>query len=73
MEVWQSYVSGPRWANVKKALYEGSAYYGLSLTIKDHDKGWIREAIYFEVSGSPANVALFRDQLISSLQEYNKR
>lgn len=71
-ETYESYISGPKWGNLKQALWESTRYYGLKLKILDTDRGWLRETIYFEVTGSSKSLQDFSNHLTEAVKENNK-
>lgn len=68
----KSYVQGPKWAGAKELLFALSIRYHVELTILDHDKGWIRETIYFKIDGFESDINTFMAHLNASLEEYNR-
>lgn len=70
---YTSYISAPRWSNVKRGLYALAHEFCLDFNITDHDKGWIRETIYFEVEGEEKDVEEFEKYLNTIVKQHNRR
>jgi hypothetical protein len=51
MATFKTYIAGPRWAGLKKFLYDLATMTNVELTILDQDKGWVRETVYFKIDG----------------------
>lgn len=64
-------VISPKRAHLKRALLEGAAKYRLGMRILDYDKGWWREAIYFELEGTAQNIQLFNTELSEITDRWN--
>lgn len=71
MAEYQSYMEAPRWAGFKQYLWDLSSAFKLKLTIIDHDKGWIRETIYWKWSGEKKNITNALNQLRFDVRSWN--
>lgn len=71
--IYKSYFSAPRWSNVKKGLWGLANECGLDFKVIGHDKGWIRETIYFEVEGDDKSVEEFAECLNAAVKRHNKK
>lgn len=69
----KSYVEGPRTSGLKKLLWQCAIYFDVELRIIDHDKGWFRETIYFEMTGTPRALMNMEQAIAQSIAEYNAR
>lgn len=70
--VFSSYCEAPRWARTRQFLVEASARAGVELDVSKHEKGLIRETIYFTVRGASENIVRFKRLLSSAAQEYRR-
>lgn len=69
---YTAHLEAPRWAGTRQFLVETSARTGVELDISKHEKGLIRETIYFTVRGASEKVAHFERLLSSAAQEYQR-
>ena len=65
----ESYLSAPRWAGACKFLHDLAWACSLELSITHHDKGFIRETIYYTVRGEEDRLKLFKKQFNETMEE----
>lgn len=70
---YTSYLEAPRWAGTRQFLVEASARAGVELDVSKHEKGLIRETIYFTVRGANENIAHFKLLLAAAVEEYQRQ
>ena len=70
---YQSWVYGPRWAGLESFLRKGAITFGVDFVIDHRDTGWIRETLFYTVTGDRASVEAFEKAVESSLKEWNER
>lgn len=71
---WRSYVEGPRWAKVGKAVRDRAwADPDIELVACEDEKGLLRTTTRFEVRGPVANVEAFQTDILDGVKEYNER
>ena len=70
---YSGYLGGLRLAGLKPFLFDCAVANGLSFRVTDHDKGWIRETIYYEVTGSAEAIEGFRKMLAAGIDRYQNR
>lgn len=67
----KSYVEGPRWASFPEFLKNACFMYDLKIVQMDIDKGFIRETVRFEVSGTESNLNRLKNAIEAGIEEYN--
>jgi hypothetical protein len=65
--VLDSYVAGPRWAGIGKFLRLLAVKHEIRLE-KDHEKGLLRETVFFHAEGTEEQVAAFQEELLSTIE-----
>jgi hypothetical protein len=68
----RDYIEGPRWANIPSFLKKLCWEMDLELKL-EVDKGWIRETVFFTVTGEHEVVELFGGRFRESIKAYNSR
>lgn len=72
MAEWRHIIEGPRWARFPSYLKDECWERGLKLSL-DVDKGFIRETVRFEVSGSQDAVDSFRKHILVAVNLWNHK
>jgi len=66
----KSYIEGPRWARIDKAIKNACWELGLKCEV-ERDTTLLRETVRFKVEGEESKLRSFKDGLESSLQKWN--
>lgn len=67
-----TYIEGPRWAGLRKALVQIAHLTDVTLVVDSVDKGLIRETIFYTIRGTREQRLKFEQILIESLEAYNR-
>lgn len=68
---FKTYIEGPRWAGTEKFLIRTANEFDLEIETRV-DRGWIRETVYFTVTGSHDNLERFKSRVQRALLEMNR-
>jgi len=71
MASYQGYISGPKWAGALEALINCAHHFNLRLDIKNHQRGWLHETIFFEFTGDENNIQQSKQALWKIIEQYN--
>ena len=66
----KSWVEGPRWAKLSRMLRQAAFDLNLDISI-DQDKGWIREVVYYSVTGPVDKIREFNSTIMEAVRNYN--
>jgi len=65
----EGFVSGPRWAGMRRYLTELSYSCDVGLTL-DEDRGWINTTFYWKLKGTRKNIQTFINQVKHDIENY---
>lgn len=66
----KSYIEGPKFAGLMNILRKTEFSTGTELTITAHEKGWIRETIYFSFRGEESKLENVRRIIVTVIEDY---
>ena len=71
MATVKSYLSALKWAGAKEFLFDLAVSNHLQFKVLDHDKGLLRETIYYEVEGKESDLKRFKQRHDKALAEHD--
>lgn len=71
IDTFKSYIEGPRWACIPTYLRKLAIIVDVEIDV-NVDKGFLRETVFYEVTGTESKLQKFKKIFAQSIKEYGK-
>lgn len=67
-----SYIKGPRWAGIRDLIRTAASHADCDVVSMDSEKSWLRESVYFTLSGEADNIEKFNRIIEESVRAWEE-
>ena len=67
-----SYIKGPRWAGIRDLIRTAASYADCTVVSMDSEKSWLRESVYFTLTGEADDIETFDRIIKESIKEWEE-
>lgn len=67
-----SYIKGPRWAGLRDLIRTAASHADCVVVAMDSEKSWLKESVYFTLSGEVDGIATFNRMIKESVRAWEE-